>query len=105
MNPFDLVKNLQQLQGQMGEIQKKMQSLSVTGSSGGEMVRVVINGQLEVQDIAIAPEAVDPRDVKMLEDLILAAMNDAYSKIRLKIQEEAGGLAGMGGAGFPGFPS
>ena len=105
MNPFDIVKNLQQLQGQMGEIQKKMKELTVTGSSGGDMVRVIINGQLEVQDITIAPVAVDPRDVKMLEDLVLAAFNDAYARIREKIQAEMGGMAGMGGAGIPGFPS
>ncbi len=99
MNPMDLFKNLQELQSQFGDMQEKMKHISVTGTSGGDMVRVTLNGQMNVSDIHIAPEVVDPEDVKMLEDLILAAFTDASAKLKEKMQEEMSDLTG--GMGMP----
>lgn len=72
MNPFDLVKNLKDIQGQMSQMKDEMQKISVTGSAGGNMVQVTMNGEFQMTSIKIDPIAVDPRDVKMLEDIIVA---------------------------------
>ncbi|MFW5715603.1 MAG: YbaB/EbfC family nucleoid-associated protein [bacterium] len=89
-----MFKNLQNLQSQFGEMQEKLKDIKVTGTSGGEMVAVEMNGQMEVLSVHIEPEAVDPSDIKMLEDLVLAAMHNASSKVKAKLQEEAGNLTG-----------
>ena len=94
MNPMDMFKNLQNLQSQFGEMQEKLKEIKVTGTSGGEMVKVEMNGQMEILSVHIEPEAVDPSDVKMLEDLMLAALHNASSKVKEKLQEEAGNLTG-----------
>jgi len=91
---MDLFKNLQNLQSQFGEMQEKLKHIQATGTAGGEMVRVDMNGQMEVTSIKIEPEAVDPNDIKMLEDLILAAFHNASGKIREKLQQEASNLTG-----------
>ncbi|MGI5070445.1 YbaB/EbfC family nucleoid-associated protein [Treponema pectinovorum] len=90
MNPFDLVKNLKDIQGTMTKLKEEMASLTATGSSGGNMVQVTVNGQMEMTAIKIDPIAVDPRDVKMLEDLIVAATHNAIEKIQEIIKEKAG---------------
>ena len=77
MNPFDLVKNFKDIQGQMSQMKDEMQKISVTGSAGGNMVQVTMNGEFQMTAIKIDPIAVDPRDVKMLEDIIVAAHFDA----------------------------
>lgn len=94
MNPMDLFKNLQELQSQFGDMQEKMKRISVTGTSGGGMVRVTLNGQMNVTDVQIDREVVDPEDVKMLEDLILAAFTDASAKLKEKMQEEMSDITG-----------
>ena len=94
MNPMDMFKNLQNLQSQFGEMQEKLKDITVTGSSGGDMVRVEMNGQMQVLSVHIEPEAIDPSDIKMLEDLMLAALNNASGKVQEKLREEAGNLTG-----------
>ena len=94
MNPMDLFKNLQELQSQFGDMQEKMKRISVTGTAGGGMVRVTLNGQMNVTDVQIDREVVDPEDVKMLEDLILAAFTDASAKLKEKMQEEMSDITG-----------
>ncbi len=94
MNPMDLFKNLQNLQSQFGDMQEKLKDIQVTGTSGGEMVRIDMNGQMQVTGIHIEPEAVDPKDVKMLEDLLLAAFHNGSEKVKEKLQQEAGNLTG-----------
>ena len=89
MNPFDLVKNLKDIQGQMSQMKDEMQKISVTGSAGGNMVQVTMNGEFQMTSIKIDPIAVDPRDVKMLEDIIAAAHFDAMSKVKEKLQEKS----------------
>jgi DNA-binding YbaB/EbfC family protein len=102
INPFDILKNAQKIQEQMGSFQEKLGAISVTGSAGGGMVEIDLNGKMEVLDIRIAPEAVDPRDVGMLEDLIAAAFTNAMEKIRDVISREVGSMTG--GMGIPGMP-
>jgi DNA-binding YbaB/EbfC family protein len=105
INPFDILKNAQKIQEQMGALQEKLAVLSVTGSSGGGMVEIDINGKMEILAVRIAPEAMDPNDVEMLQDLIAAAFTGAMEKIRERINQEMGALAGGMGAGMPpGFP-
>jgi len=101
-NPLELMKNLQEMQGKMGDIQQKLKEISVEGSSGGGLVKVIMNGQMEVTGISIDPVAVDPRDVKMLEELIVSSCADASVKIKEKIKLEMSDLSGMPFP--PGFP-
>jgi len=94
MNPMDLIKNLQNMQSKVGEIQDKMKSITVSGSSGGEMVRVELGGDMTVRKVTIAPEAVDPGDIGMLEDLVLAAFTDALANLRDTMQQEMSAVTG-----------
>ena len=100
MDPMDLFKNLQSLQSQMTGMQDKMKDVSAVGTSGGDMVSIEINGAMEVTNVKILPEIVDPEDVAMLEDLILAAFTDAGIKIKVKLASEMSSLTG--GLGLPG---
>ncbi len=101
-NPLDFVKNLQEMQGKMGEVQEKLKDIEAEGSAGGGLVSVKMNGQMEITGVTIDPLAVDPRDVKMLEELIVSASTAASVKVREKIKEEVSGMAGMP-PGFPGI--
>lgn len=94
MNPMDLFKNIQELQSQMSGMQDKMKHITATGASGGGMVQITLNGAMEVNEVRISPEAVDPDDIKMLEDLVLAAFTDANNKIKGKLASEMQNLAG-----------
>ncbi len=96
-NPFDMLKNLQGLQSRMGEIQEKLRNVRVTGSAGGGMVTVEMNGQMQVEKVTIAREAVEPSDIPMLQDLVLAAMTDALERLKEKIRDEVSQSAGMFG--------
>jgi len=91
---MDLLKNLQNMQGQFQAIQARLASVRVTGTAGGDMVKITLSGQMDVISVSIAPEIVNPNEVKMLEDLILAAFTDASAKIREKIREEVSSLTG-----------
>jgi DNA-binding YbaB/EbfC family protein len=106
INPFDILKNAQKIQEQMGEFQEKLGFIMVTGSSGGGMVEIDINGRMEVQAVRIAPEALEEGDREMLQDLIAAAFSSAVGKIKEEINREMGALTGMPGGmpGMPGFP-
>lgn len=94
MNPMDLMKNLQNLQSKMGEAQTKLKTLKAEGSSGGDLVKVIVDGTMEAVSVSIDPVAVDPRDVKMLEELIAAAFTDGVRKMRGEIQSEMSQMAG-----------
>ena len=73
----NLMKQAQQMQQKLQEAQQQLEELEVTGSASGDMVRVTVNGKKTVLSINIKPEACDPDDVEMLEDLVMAAINDA----------------------------
>src|SRR5436190_11942060 len=95
--PFDLNALMQQaqaLQEQMQQAQEKLARITVTGSSGGGMVMVTANGKGEIQKVTIDKQAVDPRDVPMLEDLVLAAVNGALRAAQ-EAQAAEGPLSGM----------
>jgi nucleoid-associated protein EbfC len=94
MNPMDILKNVQQLQSRMSEAQSKLKEITVEGSAGGDMVRVELNGEFTVTKVTISPEAVDPEDVEMLQDLVLAAFSDATYKVRERIQQEMSSVTG-----------
>ncbi len=94
MNPMDILKNVQQLQSRMSEAQSKLKEITVEGSAGGDMVRVELNGEFTVTRVTISPEAVDPDDVEMLQDLVLAAFSDASYKVRERIQQEMSSVTG-----------
>jgi DNA-binding YbaB/EbfC family protein len=94
-NPFDVFKQLQGLQSRVGEIQEKLKAVHVTGSAGGGLVTVDMNGQMQVEKVTIAPEAVDPRDISMLQDLVLAAVTDAMDRMKEKIRDEVSSATGM----------
>ncbi len=99
INPFDLLKQFGNVQERMQEIQARLSRLQVTGSAGGGMVQVELNGQFEVTRVLIAPEAVDPNDIPMLQDLLRAAFADALFKVKEKIREEVS--AASGGLNLP----
>lgn len=101
MNPFDMLKNAQALQEQMNKIKEELGQISVTGSAGGNMVNVTMNGHFEITDVKIDPVAVDPRDVPMLQDLIIAASHDAMSKVQEQMKAKAGPM--LGGMNIPGM--
>jgi DNA-binding YbaB/EbfC family protein len=92
-----LLKQAQQVQTKMAEMQEKLAERTVETSSGGGMVSVVMNGRHKIASIKIDPEVVDPQDVEMLEELIIAAINEARAKVDEMIQSEMSSLTG----GFP----
>lgn len=101
MNPFDVLKNAQAMKDQFGQMQEELKDIEVTGSSGGGLVKITMNGQLEVQKVEIDPIAVDPRDIQMLQDLITAAFRHASTNAQEKVKEKMGPL--MGGMNIPGL--
>ena len=93
-NPFDFLKQFGNMQEKMNEVQNRLQSISVVGSAGGEMVQIEINGHMQVLGVRISEEAVDPGDIQMLQDLLQAAFSDALFKVKEKIREEVSSLTG-----------
>jgi DNA-binding YbaB/EbfC family protein len=94
INPFDLLKNFGNIQSKMAELQGKLATVRVTGSAGGDMVKVEMSGQFEVLSVNISSEAADPADIEMLQNLIRAAMTDALCKIKETIRSEMSSLTG-----------
>ena len=98
MNIQQMMKQAQQMQDRL---QKQMADLRVEGNSGGGMVTVVINGAKQIQSLKIDPEAVSKDDVEMLQDLIVAAFNDAVRKVDDELGRHMGGM--LGGLKIPGL--
>jgi DNA-binding YbaB/EbfC family protein len=96
-----MMKQAQQLQSKMFKLQEELAEKTVETSSGGGMVKVVANGKQQLVSIQIEQEVVDPDDVDMLQDLILAAVNDALSKAQEMVSEEMSKLTG--GMNIPGL--
>ena len=94
MNPFGNPKQLmKQLQQAQERIQKEIQALEIEATSGGGMVKVVMDGQKNLKSLKIDPEVVSKDDVEMLQDLVAAAVNEAARKVDEAVQEKIGGLA------------
>jgi DNA-binding YbaB/EbfC family protein len=100
-----ILKQAQQMQAEMEKAQEALKNESVEATVGGGMVSVKMTGDLELQEIKIAPEAVDPDDVDMLQDMVLAAVNEAIRSAQelaaSKMTKATGGLGG--GLGIPGL--
>ena len=101
MKANPMLKQLQQLQNQLEQAQEDLGSELVTASVGGGTVTVVMNGHQEIQSVKIAPEVVDPEDVEMLEDLIVAAVKEASAKVKAITESKMGGMTS--GLGIPGL--
>ena len=98
MNIQNMMKQAQQMQARM---QKQMEEMRVEATAGGGMVTVVMSGSKQMLSLKIDPEAVSKDDVEMLQDLILAAINDAQRKVDEALQQQMSGL--MGGMKIPGM--
>jgi DNA-binding YbaB/EbfC family protein len=97
----DLLRQAQEIQNQMLKAQAEFEASTVEASAGGGAVKVVLQGNHKVQSIAIAPEVVDPDDVDMLQDLVMAAFNECIDKLEAARSEAMGPLAG--GLKLPGM--
>ncbi|MFL5895133.1 MAG: YbaB/EbfC family nucleoid-associated protein [Thermoleophilaceae bacterium] len=103
-----ILKQAQQMQTEMLKAQEELKNEVVEATVGGGMVAVKMTGGLELKEIRIDPEAVDPEDVDMLQDMVLAAVNEAVRSAQelaaSKMNQAAGGLGGLGGGlGLPGL--
>jgi DNA-binding YbaB/EbfC family protein len=98
MNPKQLMKQVQQMQETM---QRRRQELRVEGTAGGGMVKATMNGSKELLGVVIDKEAVDPNDVEMLQDLVVAAVNEAARKVDEEMQSSLGAMTG--GMNIPGL--
>jgi DNA-binding YbaB/EbfC family protein len=97
-----MMKQVQKMQADMAAAQDALAEATVEGSAGGGMVKVVVTGAGEVQSVRIAPDVVDPEDVEMLEDLVLAAVSDGLRRAQDLAAEKMGGVTGgldVGGLG------
>lgn len=102
MNMAQMARMAQQMQAQMAKVQAELRETELEATAGGGAVRVVITGAQELRLIEIDPGAVDPAEVEMLQDLVLAAVNDAIA--RSKELERARMASVAGGLGLPGLP-
>lgn len=93
-NMAGMMKKVQKLQAEMAKLQEELKARSLEVSTGGGAVKVVITGEKKIQSIKIAPSAVDPEDVEMLEDLVAAAVNEAINKVDDMMAQEMGKLTG-----------
>lgn len=97
----NIMKQAQQLQNKMARLQEEMAGKTIEASAGGGMVKVVANGRQEIVSIRIEKEVVDPEDVDMLQDLILAAVNEALVQSQKMVSDEMSKLTG--GMSIPGL--
>lgn len=93
-NMNQMMKKVQKLQADMAKMQEELKKRHLEATAGGGAVKVVISGEKQLQSIKIDPSAVDPEDVEMLEDLILAAVNEAIKKVDDMMSQEMGKLTG-----------
>jgi DNA-binding YbaB/EbfC family protein len=104
MDMNQLFQQMGQMQEQMQKAQAELANETVEATAGGGMVTVIANGTGEIKQIKIDPKAIDPNDAEMLEDMILAAVNEAVRSAHSLMESKIGGLAGgLGGLGLPGL--
>ena len=100
MNPQKMMKQMQKMQEDMARVQSELAQESVTATAGGGEVTARVSGALELLEITISPEAVDPEDVELLQDAVVAAVNaamrDAQELAQTRLGAVAGGLSGLG---------
>ena len=93
-NYSNLMKQAQRMQRQMEEAQKQLEESSFEGTSGGGVVKVTVTGKRLVTGVEIKPEAVDPDDVEMLQDLVMTAVNEAMKQVDEATESKMGGIGG-----------
>lgn len=104
MNPQQMMKQVQKMQEDMQRVQDELANESVTASAGGGAVTARVSGGLEVMEIVIAPAAVDLDDLELLQDTIVAAVNEAMRSAQQLAQTRLGAVTGpLSGLGFPGL--
>ncbi|HUW41588.1 MAG TPA: YbaB/EbfC family nucleoid-associated protein [Rectinemataceae bacterium] len=96
---MEMLRNPQAMQARMNEFRERTARIEATGSSGGGMVRISLNGSLDMLSCVISPEAVEAGDIPLLQDLVRAAYNDAAGKVKESIQREL--TSGVDGMPFP----
>ena len=96
-----MLKQAQQLQKRMEQMQEEMETLTVEGSAGGGAVTAVVTGKMHVLSITIDPDVVDPEDVELLQDMVLAAVNDGLSRAEETVSKQMASLTG--GLNIPGL--
>ena len=105
-NMNKMLQQVQKMQQDMVAAQEQLKNETVEASAGGGMVKVVVSGDLEVKSIAIAADAIDPDDPELLQDMVLAAVNEGLRSAQELAANKMGGLTGgldLGGLGLPGF--
>lgn len=102
MNMQQLMKQAQKMQQQLAEAQENLEQVTVDASAGGGMVKVTVNGQMMLESITIDPEAVDPDDVELLQDMIVAAVNEGVRGVTEIANKQMGAITG--GMNIPGMP-
>jgi DNA-binding YbaB/EbfC family protein len=104
MDPNKMLKQMQKMQADMQRVQEELAQESVTASAGGGAVTARVSGGLELLEITIAPEVVDPEDVELLQDTVVAAVNEAMRAAQELAQQRLGSVAGgLSGLGLPGL--
>jgi DNA-binding YbaB/EbfC family protein len=101
-NMGQLLKQAQDFQSKMNKLQEELGDRTVEASAGGGMVTVIANGKQEIVSVHIDPEVIDPGDAEMLQDLVMAAANDALTRAKNMVNEEMGKLTK--GLNIPGLP-
>jgi nucleoid-associated protein EbfC len=104
MDMNKMLEQVQQMQAQMAKVQEELANETVEASAGGGMVTVKATGALELKEIKISPEAIDPDDPELLADMVLAAVNEALRSAQSLAQSKLGGAAGLGDLGSLGPP-
>lgn len=94
-------KMLEEAQRMQGKLQQELAEMRVSATAGGGVVTATVNGQKELLELNIDPGAVDPEDVEMLQDMVVAAVNEASRRVDEEVQQKLGGM--MGGMGLPGM--
>jgi DNA-binding YbaB/EbfC family protein len=104
MDMNKMLRQVQQMQAEMVKAQEELAKETVEASAGGGMVTVKATGALEITEIKIAPEAIDPDDAELLADMVLAAVNEALRSAQSLVESRLGGAMGqLGGLGLPGL--
>lgn len=101
MGMGNLAKMAQQMQAEMARVEQELQALTVEGTAGGGAVKAVVTGKQEIVSVTISPDVVDPDDVEMLQDLVLAAVSDALTKARVAGEQRMARVTG--GLRIPGL--
>jgi DNA-binding YbaB/EbfC family protein len=104
MDMNKMLQQVQELQSQMAKAQEELASETVEASAGGGMVTVKATGDLQITEIKISPEAIDPDDPELLADMVLAAVNEALRSAQALAESKLGGMAGLGDLGGLGLP-